>query len=82
MATDAFISGAPDSRQESPAERPKRVYPKKGRRIQRTITLTEDMLNKLDDLAERTGQSRNALINVGILYVLNNGVGGISNKDS
>jgi Ribbon-helix-helix protein, copG family len=63
---DAFIAAAPDGTQ--------RKGVKRGRKEQITLTITPDLLAKLDALAGRTGQSRAALINLGIYRVVEGGV--------
>ncbi len=64
----SFISGAPDSK---PAARPAR---KPAASTQITVTVADDLLQRLDDMARDTGQSRSGLIKVGINRVLRDGV--------
>ena len=61
----AFISGAPDAA-------PRRV--RKGKKVQITLTLTEPLLDRVDELAAKLGQSRAAVINLAIYQSLENGV--------
>ena len=58
-ATDAFISGAPDAE-----ARPRGV--KKGNKQQISLTISPELLAKVDTLAARMGQSRAAVINLAI----------------
>ena len=51
---DAFIGKAPDASRKGVI---------RGRKEQITLTITPDLLAKVDDLANRMGQSRAALIN-------------------
>lgn len=82
---DAFISGAPDAAPTAapatalPAEpppetasAPKRV--KKGKKVQITLTITEAMLERVDDRASQIGQSRAAWINLAIAQMLESGL--------
>lgn len=82
---DAFISGAPDAAPatvpptalpaEPPTETasaPKRV--KKGKKVQITLTITEAMLERVDERAGQIGQSRAAWINLAIAQMLESGL--------
>jgi hypothetical protein len=51
---DAFIGKAPDAARKGVI---------RGRRQQITLTITPDLLAKVDELASKMGQSRAALIN-------------------
>ena len=64
----AFIASAPDARPPAKAGR------KPVASTQITLTLADDLLQRLDDLARDTGQSRSGLIKVGINRVLRDGV--------
>ncbi len=64
----SFISGAPDSK---PVTKPAR---KPAASTQITVTVADDLLQRLDDMARDTGQSRSGLIKVGINRVLRDGV--------
>ncbi len=66
--TASFISGAPDSKS---AAKPAR---KAAASTQITVTVADDLLQRLDDMALATGQSRSGLIKVGINRVLRDGV--------
>ncbi|MNC73740.1 hypothetical protein D3C76_366020 [compost metagenome] len=67
----AFITAAPDGGHKAPEAR-KGV--RKGKRLQITHTISEDMLERLDNAADATGQSRAALINLAIFRMLEAGV--------
>lgn len=67
---DAFISGAPD------APTPGRGIPK-GKKEQITLTIAPTILDQVDELAGRMGQSRAAWINMAIYQALESGFGGI-----
>ncbi|HQT65502.1 MULTISPECIES: ribbon-helix-helix domain-containing protein [unclassified Acidiphilium] len=58
-AVDAFVSGAPDAG----------AYNKgvaKGNKRQISLTITPDLLRRVDELAKRTGQGRAGIINMAI----------------
>ena len=60
---DAFISGAPDANAGSTAA-PPAVYQKgiaKGHKRQISLTIAPDLLQRVDELAKRTGQGRAGL---------------------
>ena len=64
---EAFVVGAPDGTQRKGVRR--------GRKEQVTLTITPDLLARVDELATRTGQSRAALINLAIYRVVEAGIG-------
>lgn len=70
-AADAFISGAPDAVSTIP-EAPRRV--RKGRKVQITLTITEPLLDRVDELADQIGQSRAAVINLAVMQMLQSGL--------
>ena len=70
-AADAFISGAPDAAATT-SEAPRRV--RKGRKVQITLTITEPMLVRVDELASQLGQSRAAVINLAVMQMLQTGL--------
>ncbi|WP_270668110.1 MULTISPECIES: hypothetical protein [unclassified Aeromonas] len=70
-AADAFISGAPDAAAATP-EAPRRV--RKGRKVQITLTITEPLLDRVDELASQIGQSRAAVINLAVMQMLQSGL--------
>lgn len=64
----SFISGAPDAKSVGkPARKP-------AASTQITVTVADDLLQRLDDMARNTGQSRSGLIKVGINRVLRDGI--------
>lgn len=80
---EAFISGAPDAsvstttvapadKQPQQISAPKRV--KKGKKVQITLTITEAMLERVDERAGQIGQSRAAWINLAIAQMLESGL--------
>ena len=70
-AADACISGAPDADTDAhPA--PRRV--RKGRKVQITLTITEPLLQRVDELAEQLSQSRAAVINLAVVQMLERGL--------
>ncbi|MDR0378377.1 MAG: ribbon-helix-helix domain-containing protein [Candidatus Accumulibacter sp.] len=63
-AEDAFIQGAPDATA---------VYEKgvaKGNKRQITLTISPELLRKVDEVASRSGQARAAIINMAIFSAL------------
>lgn len=62
VATEQFIKGAPDAAAESKA--------KSGRKVAISFSIKAELLDSLDAMAEAHGQSRSALINRGILELL------------
>jgi hypothetical protein len=54
QAVEAFIGGAPDAGRKGVI---------RGRKEQITLTITPELLAKVDELASKMGQSRAALIN-------------------
>lgn len=70
-AASAFISGAPDAA-AAPTTSPRRV--RKGRKVQITLTITEPLLERVDELAGQLGQSRAAVINLAVVQMLERGL--------
>lgn len=71
-AEDAFIQGAPDAKQAQAAA-PAAAYEKgiaKGHKRQITLTISPELLRKVDEVAQRTGQARAAIINMAIFNAL------------
>lgn len=62
-----FIQGAPDAR---PAGKRRAAVAT----TQTTIVLADEVLQRLDEMARQTGQSRSALIKIGITRVLRDGL--------
>ena len=71
-AVDEFISGAPDAQHVQEAGKPK--YVKKGKKLQITLTISQPILERVDAMAERLGQSRAAIINLAIFQGLESGL--------
>ncbi len=70
-AQDAFISGAPDAApvlKDAPAEYEKGI--KKGNKRQITLTIAPELLERVDQVAKRTGQARAAVINMAIFQAI------------
>lgn len=71
-AADDFVQGAPDARQAAPVSQG-HSYEKgiaKGNKRQITLTITPELLRKVDEVAKRTGQARAAVINLAIFRAL------------
>lgn len=71
-AVDEFISGAPDAPHVQESGKPK--YVKKGKKLQITLTIAQPILERVDAMAERLGQSRAAIINLAIFQGLESGL--------
>lgn len=71
-AVDSFISGAPDAQHSDTPKKPK--YVKKGNKLQITLTISPSILERVDALAEKLGQSRAAVINLAIYQGLESGL--------
>lgn len=71
LAAEAFISGAPDAAAAAP-DAPRRV--RKGNKVQITLTITEPLLARVDDMAKQLGQSRAAVINLAVMQMLQTGL--------
>jgi predicted transcriptional regulator len=63
--TEGFISGAPDAQAKGV---------RRGTKQQITLTIAPDLLAKVDELAEKMGQSRAALINLAIYRTVESGL--------
>ncbi len=63
---DDFITGAPDS------AAPRRV--RKGKKVQISLTISEPLLERVDELASSLGQSRAGVINLAIHQALDTGL--------
>lgn len=71
-AADAFIQGAPDA-QLTERTPPSSTYEKgiaKGNKRQISLTISPELLRKVDEVAQRTGQARAAVINMAIFQAL------------
>ncbi|MDB0516280.1 ribbon-helix-helix domain-containing protein [Ralstonia solanacearum] len=65
---DDFVSGAPDAGAAASADYEKGI--KKGNKRQITLTIAPDLLRRVDEAAQRTGQGRAAIINMAIFRAL------------
>ncbi|MDY7580136.1 ribbon-helix-helix domain-containing protein [Herbaspirillum sp. RTI4] len=70
-SVDTFISGAPDAAAEEP-HKPK--YVRKGKKLQVTLTIAPTLLERVDELAAKLGQSRAAVINMAVYRMVEHGV--------
>ncbi|TBX01118.1 CopG family transcriptional regulator [Xanthomonas citri] len=69
---DAFVDGAPDARKATSAE-PEGIYEKgvpKGNKRQISLTISPDLLRRVDEVAKRSGQARAAVINMALYRAL------------
>jgi hypothetical protein len=64
---ESFISSAPDAAPTTKGVR-------RGMKQQITLTITPELLAKVDEMAERMGQSRAALINLAIYRTVEGGL--------
>jgi hypothetical protein len=69
---DAFISGAPDAAAAEEPHKPK--YVRKGKKLQVTLTIAPTLLERVDELAAKLGQSRAAIINMAVYRMVEHGV--------
>lgn len=69
---EAFISGAPDAPAITIKEKPVRV--RKGNKVQITLTISEVLLDRVDEMAGQIGQSRAAVINLAVMQMLQRGL--------
>ena len=70
-AADDFIAAAPDA--AAPQDKQPK-YVKKGKKLQITLTIAQPMLERVDELAARLGQSRAAVINLAVFQSLESGL--------
>lgn len=66
-AATAFIEGAPDTNKKMKGV-------KKGNKQQISLTMSPALLAKVDELAEKLGQSRAAVINMAVYRVVEHGL--------
>ena len=69
-AEDAFISGAPDAPVTASIPPGLEKGVRKGNKRQITLTITPELLEKVDQVARRTGQARAAVINMAIFQAV------------
>lgn len=71
MTADEFVAGAPDAKAQGVSQ--EGVYEKgikKGNKRQITLTIAPDLLRRVDEVAQRTGQGRANIINMAIYRAL------------
>lgn len=66
-AVDAFISGAPDA-----PKKPRGVI--KGNRRQITLTMTQELIDRVDAMARELGQSRATIVNLAVHRAVEHGL--------
>jgi hypothetical protein len=76
---DVFISGAPDAaaqiKLKTPGVNPRATrHVQKGKKVQITLTITPGLLERVDELAVKIGQSRAAVINMAVYRMVEHGV--------
>lgn len=70
---DTFIQGAPDAKPSAGSTAAPPVYEKgipKGNKRQISLTISPELLRKVDETARRTGLTRAAIINMAIFRAL------------
>lgn len=75
-ALDAFIQAAPDSGMAlaPAAPTPTRKRTMKGNKEQISLTISVELVDRLDAMAAKVGQTRAALINMAIYQLLDRGM--------
>jgi len=71
-SADDFIAAAPDAAATVPKPQPK--YVKKGKKLQITLTIAQPLLERVDELAAKLGQSRAAVINLAVFQGIESGL--------
>eukprot|EP01133_Synstelium_polycarpum_P003974 gene3974-4600_t len=71
VTADEFIAGAPDA---AIVAKPGPKYVRKGKKLQVTLTITPELLGRVDELAAKLGQSRAAVINMAVYRMVEHGV--------
>ena len=71
-SVDDFIAAALDAAAKADLPQPK--YVRKGKKLQITLTITQPLLERVDELAAKLGQSRAAVINLAVYQSLENGL--------
>ena len=69
----AFVDGAPDARTETAAQAKPSTYEKgipTGNTRQISLTISPDLLRKVDEVAKRSGQARAAVITMALYRAL------------
>ncbi len=80
QAAEAFIAGAPDAKATTPGESSASPTPiarddyskgvAKGHKRQISLTMAPHLLRRVDEMAQRTGQTRAAIINLAVSRAL------------
>lgn len=70
-SVENFITSAPDAAAKT-SHQPK--YVRKGKKLQITLTIAQPLLERVDEMAQRLGQSRAAVINFAIFQGLESGL--------
>jgi hypothetical protein len=70
---DAFIAGAPDNEAIS-LENRKPKYVRKGKKIQITLTISETLLEQVNQLSDQLSLTRAAVINLAIHQGIEHGI--------
>lgn len=71
---DAFINAAPDGAVSPAVTKPNRKRTMKGKKEQISLTISIELVDKLDAMATKVGQTRAALINMAIYQLINRGM--------
>lgn len=69
-----FIAGAPDAGGQASAEVRQPKYVRKGKKLQITLTIAQPLLERVDEMAAKLGQSRAAVINLAVYQGLESGL--------
>lgn len=73
VSIDDFIAAAPDAAAVADSvASPK--YVRKGKKLQISLTIAQPLLERVDELAAKLGQSRAAVINLAVFQSLENGL--------
>lgn len=72
-AVAAFIGGAPDAEAGGEGKNEPRKGVRKGKRVQISHTISDDLLARVDAMASELGMSRAALLNMAALQLLERG---------
>lgn len=73
-SVDDFIASAPDAGSQAPAEARQPKYVRKGKKLQITLTIAQPLLERVDEMAAKLGQSRAAVINLAVYQGLESGL--------
>lgn len=71
-SVDEFIAAAPDAAAQVIPRQPK--YVKKGKKLQITLTISQPLLERVDELASKLGQSRAGIINLAVYQGIESGL--------